>query len=161
MNLIKIAQKFLLSPSKTSSFLFSPQKNGILQKNQLPQHNNINNFFSFSLKSFHTPHPKSIHNFSNVSSTTSSEALSSMTKSALTQQNSSIFRTGPTETQQYFNMFFQNRGMKYNSAVKKRCPACQLVRRGKKINIICKANPRHKQKQTQKTFVKQRKNWVI
>ncbi|KAI9899209.1 hypothetical protein N3K66_005670 [Trichothecium roseum] len=47
----------------------------------------------------------------------------------------------------------QVRGMKVHSAVKKRCEHCKVVRRkaGKKHNgylyIICKANPRHKQRQ--------------
>ncbi|KAL2210391.1 hypothetical protein CC79DRAFT_1365784 [Sarocladium strictum] len=47
----------------------------------------------------------------------------------------------------------QTRGMKVHSAVKKRCEHCKVVRRksGKRHNgylyIICKANPRHKQRQ--------------
>merc|ERR1712000_20305 len=47
----------------------------------------------------------------------------------------------------------QTRGMKVGSAVKKRCEHCKVVRRkgGKRHNgslyIICKANPRHKQRQ--------------
>ncbi|KAG6008765.1 hypothetical protein E4U21_003963 [Claviceps maximensis] len=48
----------------------------------------------------------------------------------------------------------QTRGMKVHSAVKKRCEHCKVVRRkaGKRHNgylyIICKANPRHKQRQS-------------
>ncbi|KAM3514001.1 hypothetical protein MY11210_002318 [Beauveria gryllotalpidicola] len=47
----------------------------------------------------------------------------------------------------------QVRGMKVHSSVKKRCEHCKVVRRkaGKRHNgylyIICKANPRHKQRQ--------------
>ncbi|CAG9989890.1 unnamed protein product [Clonostachys byssicola] len=47
----------------------------------------------------------------------------------------------------------QTRGMKVRSAVKKRCEHCKVVRRkgGKRHNgylyIICKSNPRHKQRQ--------------
>ncbi|QPC75349.1 hypothetical protein HYE68_006101 [Fusarium pseudograminearum] len=47
----------------------------------------------------------------------------------------------------------QTRGMKVQSSVKKRCEHCKVVRRkaGKRHNghlyIICKANPRHKQRQ--------------
>ncbi|KAG5981353.1 hypothetical protein E4U55_003009 [Claviceps digitariae] len=48
----------------------------------------------------------------------------------------------------------QTRGMKVHSAVKKRCEHCKVVRRkaGKRHNgylyVICKANPRHKQRQS-------------
>ncbi|KAI5467341.1 ribosomal protein L36-domain-containing protein [Mariannaea sp. PMI_226] len=48
----------------------------------------------------------------------------------------------------------QIRGMKVHSSVKKRCEHCKVVRRkaGKRHNgylyIICKANPRHKQRQS-------------
>ncbi|KAF4125119.1 large subunit ribosomal protein L36 [Geosmithia morbida] len=47
----------------------------------------------------------------------------------------------------------QVRGMKVHSSVKKRCEHCKVVRRkgGKRHNgylyIICKSNPRHKQRQ--------------
>jgi large subunit ribosomal protein L36 len=47
----------------------------------------------------------------------------------------------------------QTRGMKVHSSIKKRCEHCKVVRRkgGKRHNgylyIICKANPRHKQRQ--------------
>ncbi|KAG5941213.1 hypothetical protein E4U60_000120 [Claviceps pazoutovae] len=47
----------------------------------------------------------------------------------------------------------QTRGMKVQSSVKKRCEHCKVVRRksGKRHNgylyIICKVNPRHKQRQ--------------
>ncbi|PHH90151.1 hypothetical protein CDD83_4398 [Cordyceps sp. RAO-2017] len=49
--------------------------------------------------------------------------------------------------------FTQTRGMKVHSSVKKRCEHCKVVRRkgGKRhvghLYIICKANPRHKQRQ--------------
>ncbi|KAK5992812.1 hypothetical protein PT974_06231 [Cladobotryum mycophilum] len=48
----------------------------------------------------------------------------------------------------------QTRGMKVHSAVKKRCEHCKVVRRkkGKRhvgyLYVICKANPRHKQRQS-------------
>ncbi|KND91224.1 50S ribosomal protein L36 [Tolypocladium ophioglossoides CBS 100239] len=48
----------------------------------------------------------------------------------------------------------QTRGMKVHSSVKKRCEHCKVVRRkaGKRHNgylyIICKSNPRHKQRQS-------------
>ncbi|RCI12297.1 hypothetical protein L249_0273 [Ophiocordyceps polyrhachis-furcata BCC 54312] len=47
----------------------------------------------------------------------------------------------------------QVRGMKVHSAIKKRCEHCKVVRRksGKRhtgyLYVICKANPRHKQRQ--------------
>ncbi|CAI4219275.1 unnamed protein product [Parascedosporium putredinis] len=50
-------------------------------------------------------------------------------------------------------VFEQVRGMKVHSSVKKRCEHCKIVRRkgGKRHNgylyVICKANPRHKQRQ--------------
>mmetsp|Transcript_18586 Transcript_18586/g.65733 ORF Transcript_18586/g.65733 Transcript_18586/m.65733 type:complete len:122 (-) Transcript_18586:278-643(-) len=37
--------------------------------------------------------------------------------------------------------------MKVRSSVKKICEKCQVVRRGKKVYVICKANPKHKQRQ--------------
>ncbi|KAH6665343.1 ribosomal protein L36-domain-containing protein [Plectosphaerella plurivora] len=48
----------------------------------------------------------------------------------------------------------QTRGMKVHSSVKKRCEHCKIVRRkaGKRSNgylyVICKSNPRHKQRQS-------------
>ncbi|RDA92888.1 hypothetical protein CP533_3888 [Ophiocordyceps camponoti-saundersi (nom. inval.)] len=47
----------------------------------------------------------------------------------------------------------QMRGMKVHSSITKRCEHCKVVRRkaGKRHNgylyVICKANPRHKQRQ--------------
>ncbi|KAF4591982.1 hypothetical protein GQ602_002281 [Ophiocordyceps camponoti-floridani] len=47
----------------------------------------------------------------------------------------------------------QTRGMKVHSSIKRRCEHCKIVRRkaGKRHNgylyVICKANPRHKQRQ--------------
>mmetsp|Transcript_3578 Transcript_3578/g.8112 ORF Transcript_3578/g.8112 Transcript_3578/m.8112 type:complete len:108 (-) Transcript_3578:889-1212(-) len=37
--------------------------------------------------------------------------------------------------------------MKVKSAVKKICEHCRVVRRGKRIYVTCKKNPRHKQRQ--------------
>ncbi|EJP70695.1 hypothetical protein ACQRIT_003459 [Beauveria bassiana] len=60
---------------------------------------------------------------------------------------SRLLPTTPSQQQQ------QVRGMKVHSSVKKRCEHCKVVRRkaGKRHNgylyIICKANPRHKQRQ--------------
>lgn len=37
--------------------------------------------------------------------------------------------------------------MKVKSSVKKRCNDCQIVKRKGIVRVICKKNPRHKQKQ--------------
>lgn len=37
--------------------------------------------------------------------------------------------------------------MKVRSSVKKICDKCQVVKRGKRVYVICKANPKHKQRQ--------------
>ncbi|MFZ3020447.1 MAG: 50S ribosomal protein L36 [Minisyncoccia bacterium] len=37
--------------------------------------------------------------------------------------------------------------MKVRSSVKKMCAKCQVVRRRGVLYVICKANPRHKQRQ--------------
>mmetsp|Transcript_14557 Transcript_14557/g.41535 ORF Transcript_14557/g.41535 Transcript_14557/m.41535 type:complete len:83 (+) Transcript_14557:114-362(+) len=37
--------------------------------------------------------------------------------------------------------------MKVRAAVKKMCEHCRIVRRGKRIYVTCKKNPRHKQRQ--------------
>jgi len=37
--------------------------------------------------------------------------------------------------------------MKLKAAVKKMCEHCRIVRRGKRIYVVCKKNPRHKQRQ--------------
>ncbi len=37
--------------------------------------------------------------------------------------------------------------MKVKASVKKICAKCQIVRRGGVVRVICKANPRHKQRQ--------------
>mmetsp|Transcript_8449 Transcript_8449/g.15666 ORF Transcript_8449/g.15666 Transcript_8449/m.15666 type:complete len:111 (-) Transcript_8449:656-988(-) len=37
--------------------------------------------------------------------------------------------------------------MKVRASVKRMCEHCRVVRRGKKIYITCKKNPRHKQRQ--------------
>lgn len=42
--------------------------------------------------------------------------------------------------------------MKVRSAVKLMCKKCKLVRRGKKIVVICPDNPRHKQRQAFSTL---------
>ena len=37
--------------------------------------------------------------------------------------------------------------MKVSSSVKKRCNHCKIIRRRGIVRVICKANPRHKQRQ--------------
>ena len=37
--------------------------------------------------------------------------------------------------------------MKVRSSVKVLCKDCKVVKRGKKVMIICKSNPKHKQRQ--------------
>ena len=37
--------------------------------------------------------------------------------------------------------------MKVKSSIKKRCNDCQIVKRKGVVRVICKKNPRHKQKQ--------------
>ncbi|MBD3238227.1 MAG: 50S ribosomal protein L36 [Candidatus Moranbacteria bacterium] len=37
--------------------------------------------------------------------------------------------------------------MKVRSSVKTICRDCKIVRRGKRVYVICKKNPKHKQRQ--------------
>jgi large subunit ribosomal protein L36 len=37
--------------------------------------------------------------------------------------------------------------MKVRSSIKRICEHCQIVRRRSKLYVICKANPKHKQRQ--------------
>ena len=37
--------------------------------------------------------------------------------------------------------------MKVRASVKKRCDQCQVIRRKGVVRVICKSNPRHKQRQ--------------
>ncbi len=37
--------------------------------------------------------------------------------------------------------------MKVKASIKKRCAHCQIVRRKGRVYVICKRNPRHKQRQ--------------
>jgi large subunit ribosomal protein L36 len=37
--------------------------------------------------------------------------------------------------------------MKVRSSIKKICNACQVVKRSGKLFVICKKNPKHKQRQ--------------
>lgn len=39
------------------------------------------------------------------------------------------------------------RAFKVVSALRRRCADCRIVRRGKKIYVLCNENPRHKQRQ--------------
>ncbi|TRM66285.1 ribosomal protein L36-domain-containing protein [Schizophyllum amplum] len=40
-----------------------------------------------------------------------------------------------------------SRGMKVRSSVKPMCDGCNVVRRKGRVYVICKKNPRHKQRQ--------------
>ncbi|HOI97656.1 MAG: 50S ribosomal protein L36 [Minisyncoccales bacterium] len=37
--------------------------------------------------------------------------------------------------------------MKVRASVKKICKDCQIVKRARRVYVICKKNPKHKQKQ--------------
>ncbi len=37
--------------------------------------------------------------------------------------------------------------MKVSASVKRRCEHCKIIRRKGKVVVICKRNPRHKQRQ--------------
>jgi len=37
--------------------------------------------------------------------------------------------------------------MKVGASVKKRCEHCKIIRRKGSVRVICKRNPRHKQRQ--------------
>lgn len=37
--------------------------------------------------------------------------------------------------------------MKVRASVKKRCPDCYVVKRGGRVYVYCKKNPKHKQRQ--------------
>ena len=37
--------------------------------------------------------------------------------------------------------------MKVRSALRKLCSSCRIIKRGKKLVVSCKANPKHKQRQ--------------
>ncbi|KAJ6779982.1 hypothetical protein PWT90_03360 [Aphanocladium album] len=95
--------------------------------------------------------------------TLSASALSSRTLFAAPTAASSLLGAGKAAILSPFSRVLaattttqqqQIRGMKVHSSVKKRCEHCKVVRRkaGKRHNgylyIICKANPRHKQRQS-------------
>lgn len=44
--------------------------------------------------------------------------------------------------------------MKVRSSVKRLCKDCKVVKRGKKVMVICKTNPKHKQRQGFHTLIK-------
>lgn len=46
----------------------------------------------------------------------------------------------------------KHKKMKVRSSLKKMCEKCKVVRRGKKLMVICPANPRHKQRQGMHTM---------
>jgi len=37
--------------------------------------------------------------------------------------------------------------MKVKASVKRKCTSCQIVKRKRRVYVICKANARHKQRQ--------------
>ena len=37
--------------------------------------------------------------------------------------------------------------MKVRSSLKKMCDKCKVVKRGRKVMVVCESNPRHKQRQ--------------
>ncbi|MEA3273001.1 MAG: 50S ribosomal protein L36 [Patescibacteria group bacterium] len=37
--------------------------------------------------------------------------------------------------------------MKVQTSIKKKCKDCKIVRRGRNVYVICKKNPKHKQRQ--------------
>lgn len=45
------------------------------------------------------------------------------------------------------NGYIQNRFFKVVSALRRRCNDCKVVKRGKKLYVLCNTNPRHKQRQ--------------
>ena len=48
------------------------------------------------------------------------------------------------KVEKYIILLFK---MKVVSALKRLCPDCYIVRRGKKLYLRCKTNPRHKRRQ--------------
>ncbi|KAL1901721.1 hypothetical protein Cpir12675_000228 [Ceratocystis pirilliformis] len=85
-----------------------------------------------------------------VSALSQSRAISTAALSA--SAGTATLRANATKT--VTTVVQQTRGMKVHSSVKKRCEHCKIVRRkaGKRHNgylyVICKANPRHKQRQS-------------
>jgi ribosomal protein L36 len=49
--------------------------------------------------------------------------------------------------------------MKVRSAIKKLCPHCYIVQRGKRRYVYCKETPKHKQRQGFHTIVNQEQAW--
>ncbi|OLN92744.1 50S ribosomal protein L36 [Colletotrichum chlorophyti] len=90
------------------------------------------------------------------STTTATRALSTaiLTKQPAQKAESLLAVAGQKATAVGNAVVQQTRGMKVHSSVKKRCEHCKIVRRkaGKRHNgylyVICKANPRHKQRQS-------------
>jgi large subunit ribosomal protein L36 len=37
--------------------------------------------------------------------------------------------------------------MRVSTSVKKRCPACRIIKRNGRVMVICSKNPKHKQRQ--------------
>lgn len=49
-----------------------------------------------------------------------------------------------------------SRAFKVVSALQRRCNSCRIVRRGKKVYVLCVDNPRHKQRQGKRRAVYRR-----
>ncbi|WYZ43931.1 hypothetical protein EsH8_VII_000367 [Colletotrichum jinshuiense] len=87
---------------------------------------------------------------------TATRALSTaiLTKQPAQKTESMLAKLGEKASAVSNAVVQQTRGMKVHSSVKKRCEHCKIVRRkaGKRHNgylyVICKANPRHKQRQS-------------
>ncbi|KAK1481863.1 ribosomal protein L36 [Colletotrichum tamarilloi] len=93
---------------------------------------------------------------SSAATTTATRALSTaiLTKQPAQKSESMLAQVGKSASGVVNALVQQTRGMKVHSSVKKRCEHCKIVRRkaGKRHNgylyVICKANPRHKQRQS-------------
>ena len=47
--------------------------------------------------------------------------------------------------------------MKVRASVKKMCRNCKIIRRKGVVRVVCKVNPRHKQRQGKRSGVKKQK----
>lgn len=55
----------------------------------------------------------------------------------------------------------QARTFKVVSALRRRCASCRIVRRGKKVYVLCEENPRHKQRQGKGGSVYKKISWPL
>lgn len=56
-------------------------------------------------------------------------------------------KTGLMGTRMEGNGYMQSRFFKVVSALRRRCNDCKIVKRGKKLYVLCNTHPRHKQRQ--------------